>query len=56
MNVQMIFQALNGDQDNSALGIICRELKSQGYTVMIDGVKVTSEGELPQIKCYRRVL
>ena len=44
MNVQKIFQALNEDEQNSALGIICRELEKQGYDVSIDGVKVTSEG------------
>jgi len=44
MNVQKIFQALREDEDNSALGIICRELENQGYTVVIDGVRVTSEG------------
>lgn len=44
MNVQKIFQALNEDDKNSALGIICGELENQGYSVVIDGVQVTSEG------------
>jgi hypothetical protein len=44
MNVQKIFQALNEDEENSALGIICGELEKQGYIVAIDGVQVTSAG------------
>ena len=44
MNVQKIFQALNDDTHNSALGIICAELENQGYSVVIDGVTVTSDG------------
>lgn len=44
MNVQKIFDALNEDQQNSALGIICSELEGQGYKVAIDGEKVNSNG------------
>jgi len=44
MNVQKVFDALNEDQDNSALGIICSELEAQGYKVAIDGEKVNSDG------------
>lgn len=43
MNVEKIFQALNDDAQNSALGIICAELEIQGYSVVIDGVSVTSD-------------
>ena len=44
MNIQKIFEELKSDNQNSALGIICRELESQGYTVEIDGIKVDSDG------------
>jgi hypothetical protein len=44
MNVQKLFDALRQDQNNSALGIICSELETQGYKVAIDGVKVNSDG------------
>jgi len=54
MNIQKIFEALKEDEQNSALGIICGELESQGYTVAIDGVPVTSSGfynsEFPHIE------
>jgi len=43
MNVQKIYHALSADDDNSALGIICGELENQGYSVIIDGIQVTSE-------------
>ena len=43
MNVESIFQALEQDMDNSGLGIICRELETQGYSVAINGVNVTSD-------------
>ncbi len=42
MNVQRIFDVLHGDQDNTALGLICGELEEQGYKVQIDGREVTS--------------
>ena len=42
MNVQKIFDVLQGNQDNTALGIICGELEKQGYKVRIDGQEVTS--------------
>ena len=44
MNIQRIFDELELDQQNSALGIICRELETQGYTVAINGIKVSSDG------------
>ena len=44
MNVQKIFEALEEDSQNSALGIICGELEAQGYTVRLGGVPVTSAG------------
>ena len=42
MNVQKIFDALQWDTQNSALGIICGELEAQGYSVTIDGQNVSS--------------
>jgi hypothetical protein len=54
MNVQSIFEALDEDDQNSALGIICAELENQGYTVNISGRLVDSssffDGELPEIE------
>jgi len=54
MNVQKIFDALNEDQKNSALGIICNKLEEQGYNIGIDGKRVTSDGffneEYPEIE------
>jgi hypothetical protein len=43
MNIENVFNALEEDQDNSALGIICAELETQGYSVEIDGVPVSSK-------------
>jgi hypothetical protein len=43
MNIEKIFTALKLDEMNSALGIICSELESQGYEVEIEDIKVTSE-------------
>ncbi len=44
MNIQKLYEALNTDEQNSALGIICGELENQGYSVAIDAIPVTSEG------------
>ncbi|MCZ7616465.1 MAG: hypothetical protein M5T52_23640 [Ignavibacteriaceae bacterium] len=43
MNLEKIFDVLKEDQMNSALGIICSELESQGYEVEIEDIKVTSK-------------
>ena len=43
MNVQKIFEALNEDPHGSALGIICRELENQSYSVVVDDVQVTAD-------------
>ena len=43
MNIEKIFSALAEDEMNSALGIICTELESQGYKIEIEGIAVTSE-------------
>jgi len=43
MNIEKIFNALESDEMNSALGIICRELEGQGYKVKIEDIEVTSE-------------
>jgi len=54
MNVQKLFEALSVDSDNSGLGIICRELEGQGYSVAIDGNNVTSDdlynGAYPELE------
>ena len=42
MNVQKIFDMLQEDTDNTALGIICAELEEQGYKVMVDSREVNS--------------
>ena len=44
MNIQKIFDALADDNQNSALGIICKELEDQGYEVVMNGRPVTSDG------------
>ena len=46
MNVQKIFDALDEDMGNSALGVICGELERQGYEIAINGQSVTSDGFL----------
>ena len=43
MNIQRIFQALEEDSDNSALGIITAELEEQGYSVRVNETPVNSE-------------
>lgn len=54
MNIEKIFSALDEDQINSALGIICAELESQGYNVEIEGIQVTSgeifENKIPSLE------
>lgn len=42
MNVQKIFEMLQEDQDNSALGTICAALEEQGYQVRMDEKDVNS--------------
>jgi len=44
MNIQKLYEALERDDQNSALGIITGELESQGYRVEIDSVPVEAEG------------
>lgn len=43
MNIEKIFTAFNKDPMNSALGIICSELESQGYEIEIEDIKVRSD-------------
>lgn len=43
MKIESVFEALKIDQMNSALGIICSELESQGYEVEIEDIKVSSK-------------
>jgi len=43
MNIEKIFEALEEDEMNSALGIICAELENQGYTITIENIQVTAE-------------
>ncbi|MCX6173986.1 MAG: hypothetical protein NTZ27_04430 [Ignavibacteriales bacterium] len=42
MNLEKIYLALSADEMNSALGIICLELESQGYGIEIEGIEVTA--------------
>lgn len=42
MNVQKIFDMLQQDKENTALGIICAELEEQNYQVRVDGREVNS--------------
>ncbi len=42
MNVEKIYTILNTDQMNSALGIFCAELESQGYEIEIERIPVTA--------------
>ena len=44
MNVQKIFDTLDEDVGNSALGVICGELERQRYEIAINGQSVTSDG------------
>jgi len=43
MNIEKVFNALLFDEMNSALGILCKELESQGYEIEIEGIQVKSE-------------
>ncbi len=43
MNVQKIFEALNEGTEKSVLGVICRELENQSYSVVVDDVPVTAD-------------
>jgi hypothetical protein len=54
MNAQKIFIALEEDEMNSALGIICAELENQGYDITIEDINVTSkeifENKIPSLE------
>jgi len=54
MNIEKIFTVLDNDEMNSALGIICAELESQGYEIEIENIKVTAdeifEKKLPSLE------
>jgi hypothetical protein len=60
MNVQKIFDALDEDVGNPALGVICGELERQGYEIAINGQSVTSGGffnnELSELERERQPL
>lgn len=43
MNIENVFKALDEDEMNSALGIICYELELQGYNVKIEDIEVCAE-------------
>lgn len=43
MNIEKIFNALEEDDMNSGIGIICSELERQGYKVKIEDIVVTAE-------------
>lgn len=43
MNVQNVYTALEAEDMNSALGIICTELERQGYVVRINDKLVSSQ-------------
>ena len=43
MNIQKLYDALDTDEMNSSLGIICAELENQGYIVSINDRKVSSQ-------------
>lgn len=42
MNIEKIFKILDSDEMNSALGIICTEIESQGYKIEIEGIEVSA--------------
>jgi hypothetical protein len=42
VNVQKIFDTLQENKDNTALGTICAELEEQGYKLRIDSQEVNS--------------
>lgn len=54
MNLEKIFIALDKNEMNSALGIICAELELQGYEIEIENIKVTAdeifENKLPSLE------
>jgi hypothetical protein len=43
MNVQKIFDILQEDPENTALGTLCGELEEQGYKVWVDSQEVNSQ-------------
>lgn len=43
MNIEKVFSELKKDEMNSALGIICSELETQGYKIEIEGIEATSD-------------
>lgn len=42
MNIEKIYSALETDQMNSGIGIVCLELENQGYEVEIENILVSS--------------
>ncbi len=59
MNIEKIFIALEEDNENSALGIICQQLEKQGYRVLISDKAVSSEdffeNKYPEIESLSQV-
>ena len=59
MNINKIFDALQNDEMNSALGIILNELEKQGYRVFVNGVYLKSyeifENEHPDLESMERL-
>lgn len=43
MNIESVFNSLDEDEMNSALGTIVSSLEKQGYTIEIEGIQVTAE-------------
>jgi len=54
MNIEKIFSALNDDEMNSGLGIICAELENQGFEIEIEDIRVTAneifENKIPSLE------
>ena len=59
MNITKIFDALQNDEMNSALGIILNELEKQGYRVFVNGVYLKSyeifENKHPDLESRERL-
>ena len=43
MNIEKVYTALQEDQMNTGLGIVCAEFETQGYEVEIEGLQVTAK-------------
>ena len=49
MNIQKLYEAVDGDEMNSPLLTVCYELMKQGYKIKIEGAEFTKDETLANL-------